>query len=170
VLERTRSRSVIVSCLDDEAVLAAMPACEHAIAVRIAADEIWLVGPASQSDAILAHATRHLDRSGSYGVVTNVTDAWSVLTVSGTDVTRLWERFSENALPVERPGFTQGAIAFVGGKAIVFGDRIVFFTPAPQGHHLEHRILTGCADLLPQLTADRDLAIEPAAGRKAGTR
>lgn len=103
-------------------------------------------------------------------MVTNVTDAWSVLTVSGPDVTRLWERLSENARPVERPGFTQGAIAFISAKAIVFNDRIVFFTPAPQGYHLEHRIRTGCADLRPELTEDRDLAIEPTAWRKADTR
>jgi hypothetical protein len=169
VLEQTRSRSAIVSCVDDETALAAMPPCEHAIAVRIATDEIWLVGPASHADAILAHAERHLDRAGSYGVATNVTDAWSVLTVSGSDVTRVWERLSENALPVERPGFTQGAIAFISGKAIVFGDRIVFITPAPQAHHLEHRISTGCADLSPRVTEDRDLTIEPTAGL-AGTR
>lgn len=170
MLEGTRSRTVIVSCVDDETALAAMPSCEHGIAVRIASDEIWLVGPARHRDAIVAHAERHLDRPGSYGVVTNVTDAWLVLTVSGSDVTRVWERLSENALPVERPGFTQGAIAFISAKALVFSDRIVFFTPAPQGYHLEHRILTGCADLRPEWTEDRDLAIEPAAGPKAGTR
>jgi hypothetical protein len=170
VLEYTRSRSVIVSCADDETALTALPPCDQAIAVRIAGDETWLVGPASHADAILAHAQRHLDRPGSYGVVMNVTDAWSVLTVSGSDVTRVWERLSENPLPVERPGFTQGAVAFVGAKAMVFTDRIVFFTPAPQGHHLEHRIRTGCADLSPQLTDDRDLAIEAAIERKAGTR
>lgn len=147
-----------------------MPACEHAISVKIASDETWLVGPASHGDAILAHAERHLARPGSYGVVTNVTDAWSVLTVSGPDVARVWERLSENALPVERPGFTQGAIAFISAKAIVFDDRIVFFTPAPQGYHLDHRIRTGCADLGPEMTEDRDLGIEPTAGRKAGTR
>jgi hypothetical protein len=161
---------VIVSCVDDETALVAMPPCEHAIAVRIASDEIWLVGPASQADAILAHAQRHLDRPGSYGVATNVTDAWSVITVSGSGVIRVWERLSENALPVERPGFTQGAIAFIGAKAIVFDDRIVFFTPAPQSHHLEQRIVRGCADLSPHLTEDRDLAIEPAVRGKAGTR
>ena len=170
MLEVTRSRSVIVSCLDDETALATMPACPSAIVVRIAADEIWLAGPASERDAILAHTRRHLERPDSYGVTTNVTDGWSVLTVSGSDVTRVWERFSENAPPTERPGFTQGAIAFVGTKAIVFRDRIVFFTPAPQGHHLEHRLLTDCADLSPQLTADRDLSIEPEAGRKADAR
>lgn len=146
-----------------------MPSCEHAVAVKIAADETWLVGPASNRDAILAHAEQHLGRPGSYGVATNVTDAWSVLTVSGPDVTRLWERLSENPLPVERPGFTQGAIAFVSAKALVFSDRIVFFTPAPQGYHLEHRIRTGSADLRPELTEDRDLVIEPTDGRKAGT-
>lgn len=170
MLELTRSRLAIISCLDDETALAAMPACESAMTVRIAPDEIWLLGPASRSDAILVHAQRHLDRPGSYAVITDVTDAWSVLTVSGVDALRVWERFSENPAPVERPGFTQGAVAFVGAKAIVFSDRIVFFTPAPQGHHLEHRILTGCADLSPRLSADRDLSIEPATEWRAGSR
>lgn len=168
MLDLTRSRSAIVSCLDDDAALAALPACASALAVRIARDEMWLVGPASRSDAILDHARRHLDRPGSYAVITDVTDAWSVLTVSGPEVTRVWERFSENPPPVERPGFTQGAIAFVSAKTIVFSDRIVFFTPAPQGHHLQHRILTGCADLSPRLTADRELSIE-AVLRTSGT-
>lgn len=170
MLELTRSRSAIVSCLDDETALGAMPACESAIALRIAPDEIWFVGAASRSDAILAHARRHGDRPGAHALITDVTDGWSVLTVSGADVTRVWERLSENPAPVERPGFSQGAIAFVGAKAIVFSDRIIFFTPAPQSHHLEHRILIGCADLWPQLAADRDLSIEPAAGRKVGSR
>lgn len=69
----------------------------------------------------------------------------------------VWERFSENAAPVQRPGFSQGAIAFVAARAIVFDDRIIFVTPAPQGHHLEHRILHGCLDLQPQMTEPREL-------------
>ena len=170
MLELTRSRAVIVSCLDDETALPAMPACAHAIDVRIAADETWLIGPASQRDAIVAHAERHLGRPRSYGLATDVTDAWSVLTVFGSDVARVWERLSENALPEERPGFSQGAIAFISAKAIVFSDRIVFFTPAPQGYHLQQRIQMGCADLSPHVSAERDLSIEPAAGERLGAR
>jgi hypothetical protein len=40
----------------------------------------------------------------------------------------------------------------VGAKALLFDDRISFFTPAPQGHHLPHRILHGCTDLSPRMT------------------
>ena len=164
MLELTRSRAAIISCLNDEATLRVMPACAGAFKVRIASDEVWLIGPAALASVMTAHAQQHLNQPGSYGAITDVTDAWSVLSVRGSDVMCVWERFSENALPTERPGFSQGAIAFVAAKAIVFNDRIAFFTSAPQGHHLEHRILNGCRDLEPQMTEARELSLEAGAG------
>ncbi len=160
VLELTQSRAAIISCLDDEATLCAMPACGDAFIVRIASDEAWVIGPASRAPVVAAHARRHCDQPGSYGVITDVTDAWSVLSVRGVGVMSVWERLSENAPPLTRPGFSQGAIASVQAKAILFDDRILFVTPAPQGHHLVHRILHGCADLEPQMTEARELALE----------
>ena len=167
MLELTRLRATIISCVDDEAALGAMPVCAAAFKARIAADEVWLIGPARLASVIADHARRHLDQPGSYGVVIDVTDAWSALSVRGSGVVLVWQRFSENALPIERPGFSQGAVAFIGARAIVFDDCIVFFTPAPQGHHLEHRILRGCADLEPRMSEPRELSLEP--GGAAGT-
>jgi hypothetical protein len=170
VLELARSQSVIVSCLDDPDALDAMPPVGGAFTARIAPDELWLIGPASSTEALMAHATQHLERPGGYGIVTNVTDAWSVLTVSGAGMATVWERFSENPMPANRPGFHQGAIAFVAAKAIVCSSLIHFFTPAPQGHHLPQRILHGCADQSPRLTGACEFSLEPGGTVEAGTR
>lgn len=170
MLELTSSRAVIVSCLDEPGALDAMPDAAGAFKARIAPDELWLVGPAGSAAAVMAHALKHLERPGSYGVVTDVTDAWSVLTVTGSDVLTVWSRFSENALPAARPAFVQGAVAFVAAKAIVFDSLIHFFTPAPQGHHLPHRILHGCADLSPRETDAREFVLRPRPTPTAGAR
>jgi len=159
VLDVTPARAVIVSCLDESAVLDGMPDFAGAFTARVAPDELWLIGPASAATALTAHATDHLNRAGSFGLVVDVTDGWSVLSVRGDCAALVWQRFSENLLPAARPSFVQGAVAAVATRAIVCDSTIHFMMPAPLGHHLPHRILRGCADLSPRMNDFAEFAL-----------
>ncbi len=159
MLELTASRAAIVSCLDERHVLDGMPDFEGAFKARTAADELWLIGPASSAAALLAHAGRYLASASSHGLAVDLSDGWSVLTVRGSEVPLVWERFSENPVPEGRPVLVQGAVATVATRAIVFDTHIHFINPAPLGYHLPNRILNGCADLAPRLTPPAEFAL-----------
>ena len=159
MLELTASRAAIVSCLDEGHVLDGMPDFEGAFKARTAADELWLIGPASSAAALLAHAARYLASAASHGLAVDLSDGWSVLTVRGSEVRLVWERFSENPIPEGRPVLVQGAVATVATKAIVFDTHIHFLNPAPLGYHLPSRILNGCADLAPHTTPPAGFAL-----------
>lgn len=159
MLELIPSRAAIVSCLDERHVLDGMPDFKGAFKARTAPDELWFVGPASAAADLLAHADRHLQAAASHGLAVDLSDGWSVLTVRGPEVSLVWERFSENAIPEGRPVLVQGAVAMVATKAIVFDAHIHFLNPAPLGYHLPRRILNGCADLAPRLTPPAEFAL-----------
>jgi hypothetical protein len=159
VLELTSSRAAIISCLDEPHVLDGMPDFKGAFKARTAPDELWLIGPASAAADLLAHGARHLESAASHGLAVDVSDGWSVLTVRGSEVSLVWERFSENPIPEGRPVLVQGAVAMVATKAIVFDTRIHFVNPAPLGYHLPRRILNGCGDLAPRLTDPAEFAL-----------
>lgn len=169
MLEIMQSRSAIVSCLDEGGVLDGLPDFAGAFKARTAADELWLIGPASSAAALLAHATQHLVRAGSWGLAVDVSDGWSVLTVRGAGTAQVWERFSENPIPDGRPAFVQGAVAAVPTKAIVFDSCIHFLLPAPLGYHLPRRILHGCADLAPRTADPADFVLCPTATLTSGS-
>jgi hypothetical protein len=122
---------------------------------------MWLIGPASSAAVLMAHAEDHLRRAGTSGLAVDLSDGWSALTVHGDVTDRVWERFSENAVPADRPAFVQGAVAGVAAKAIVVDSLIHFLVPAPQRHHLPHRILHGCADLSPRMLDAADFVLHP---------
>jgi hypothetical protein len=159
VLEITPARVIILSCLDESAVLDGMPDFAGAFMARVAPDELWLIGAASVATALTTHATDHLSRAGSFGLVVDVTDGWAVWSVRGDGAALVWQRFSENPVPAARPSFVQGAVAAVASKAIVFDSAIHFMMPAPLGHHLPHRILHGCADLSPRMNVPAEFAL-----------
>ncbi len=159
MLELTPSRAAIVSCLDEGHVLDGMPDFKGAFKARTAPDELWIIGPASAAADLLAHAGRHLGGASSHGLAVDLSDGWSVLTVRGSEVALVWERFSENPIPEGRPVLVQGAVASVATKAIVFDTHIHFVNPAPLGYHLPRRILNGCADLAPRLTPPTEFAL-----------
>jgi hypothetical protein len=159
VVEVTESRASIIACLDTEEVLDGLPDHGGAFRARVACEELLLIGAATAAAELLAYATAYLERAGSSGLAVDVTDAWSVCTVSGADAAEVWARLSENRLPDERPAFVQGAVASVPAKTIAGDDEIHVITPSNLGHHVPHRIFGVCRDLAPQAGAPRQFTV-----------
>jgi hypothetical protein len=159
VVEITESRAAIILCLDTAEVLDRIPSHGGAFRARVAREELLLIGAATEAAELLAYATAYLDRAGSSGLAVDVTDAWSVCTVSGADAAEVWARLSENRLPDERPAFVQGAVASVPAKAIAGDGEIHVFTPSNLGHHVPHRIFGACRDLAPQAGTPRQFVV-----------
>lgn len=159
MLDVTPSRTAIIACMDEPGVLDRMPDRPGAFAARIAPDELWLIGPAASASTLLAHAMNDFEGFGGAGLAVDVSDGWSVLTVTGAAVMDVWARFSENPIPAGRPCFVQGAVAGVMTRAIVLERRIHFVSPAPLGYHLPRRIAHGCADLAPRVTAPAEFVL-----------
>lgn len=167
MLEITRARTTIVSCMDHPAILDDLPVLAGSFRARTAPDELWLIAPASAAAAVLTHAESCLSRSS--GLALDVSDGWTVITVRG-DAHKVWERFSENPVPSERPVFVQGAVASAPAKAIVLDELIHFIVPSTQGYHLPHRVLTGCYDLGPRVTGTTEFVVPSTARNVEGVR
>jgi len=167
VVEVTESQAAIIACLDTAAVLDGMPAKLGAFRARVAPEELLLIGPAGAAADLLAHATAFLERAGSAGLAIDVSDAWSVCTVSGADAGEVWARLSENRLPDARPAFLQGAIASVPAKTIAGDGEIQMLTPSNLGHHVPHQVFAQCRDLAPQAGMPRPFALRRAAAAAA---
>jgi hypothetical protein len=163
VVEITESHAAIIACLDTAEVLDRIPDHGGAFHARVACEELLLIGAATEAAELLAYATACLARAGSFGLAVDVSDAWSVCTVTGADAAEVWARLSENRLPDERPAFVQGAVASVPAKAIAGDGEIHVITPSNLGHHVPHRIFGVCRDLAPQAGAPRQFAVRCAA-------
>ncbi|GEM_PF-932534 len=168
MVEITESRAAIIACLDTAEVLDRLPDHGGAFRARVACEELLLIGPATAAADLLAYATAYLERAGSSGLAVDVTDAWSVCTVSGADAAEVWARLSENRMPDERPAFVQGAVASIPAKTIAGDREIHVITPSNLGHHVPHRIFSACRDLAPQAGAPRQFAVRRVAPAGAG--
>jgi hypothetical protein len=162
VLEIRPSRAVIILCMGDARAWDVAPRA-GATVCRVAQDERWIVGPAGAADELWAWAAAQAQTIGPSAYAVDVTDGWTVWTITGSGTDEAWARLSENRVPPGRPAFVQGAVATIPAKAIVQDGCIHFFTPSPLGHHLPRRILEACADLAPQMTSAADLNIDAAA-------
>ena len=168
MLEIRPARAVIILCLGDARAWSAVRPRQGAVC-QIAPDERWVVGPARASAELLGWARDRAQSIGPAAFAIDVTDAWTVWSVSGVGIDELWARLSENPVPPGRPAFVQGAVASVPAKAIVQDGCIHFFVPSPLGHHLPQRMLEAGADLGPQVAALGDLAIDAAAVAPLGS-
>lgn len=168
MLEIRPARAVIVLCLGDARAWSAVRPRLGAVC-QIAPDERWVVGPARFAGELVAWARERAQAIGAPAFAIDVTDAWTVWSVSGIGIDELWARLSENPVPPGRPAFVQGAVASMPAKAIVQDGCVHFFVPSPLGHHLPQRIQEAGVDLGPQVAAPADLAIDAAAVAPLGT-
>ena len=67
-------------------------------------------------------------------------------TISGEGAREAFARLSELELPAS--GFAQGAVARVGVRVLVDGDRVALVVPAMLASHLRERIEDECSELL----------------------
>lgn len=156
MLNVTPAAAAVIVCQADAGALAGLAADAGCFAGRVAPDEIWLVGPRERRGELAESAARRL---GGGGLVVDHSDAWSAWTLAGDQAAEVVRRLMFAAVPDHRPGWVQGAITGVPGKAYFETNRIHLFVPAPVGHHLIGRILSVAADLDPTLTEPAPLAV-----------
>jgi sarcosine oxidase gamma subunit len=127
------------------AVLASPEACERVSALpgacAISPGEVAIVG-----DASITALRRAVERIDPDAVVRDVSDGWVMHTISGEGAREAFARLSELELPAS--GFAQGAVARVGVRVLVDGDRVALVVPAMLASHLRERIEDECSELL----------------------
>ena len=127
------------------AVLASAEACERVNtlpgACPVSPFEVAIVGDASVT--ALRQAVERVDPDA---VVRDVSDGWVLHTLSGPDARDAFARVSELELPAS--GFVQGAVARIGVRVLVIGERIDLLVPSMLAAHLRERIEDECGELL----------------------
>jgi len=143
----------VVLCLATQAALEALPSLPDTFVGRVATDEWVLVAPPKLEEKILETVRRHLRSSDADALALSHTDAWTMWCLTGERADDAFARLSTVALPSERPGFVQGAIASVGAKVVALPDRICMMVSSNLGHHVHDRVAELCHDLQPELKA-----------------
>lgn len=127
------------------AVLASAAGCERVSplwgACAVSPVEVAIVGDASIT--ALRRAVEHVDPDA---VVRDVSDGWLMHTLEGPGARDAFARLSELELPAS--GFVQGAVARIGVRVLVQGDRVDLLVPSMLAAHLRERIEDECRDLL----------------------
>ncbi|MFN0180737.1 MAG: hypothetical protein ACKVZ0_18195 [Gemmatimonadales bacterium] len=157
MLEVTPAEAAIVVCAAARSVLDAAPVIHRGLRVRVAPDELWLVGPRAERGALLA-AAESLVRDR--GLSVDQTDGWWAITATGDERDEVFRRLMVAPIPVARPSLVQGAITGVPGKLICEADRTHVFVPAGVGHHLMDRLAKVTGDLTVRIGPPAGLALE----------
>jgi sarcosine oxidase gamma subunit len=137
-LERT-ARSIAACCAEASA-LEGLAVTPDARMLRVAPDEVMLVGDPGRGDVLVEAARRAL---GPTAIVEDVTDGWTSWTMEGDGLERAFSFLSPLELPAE--GFVQGDVARVPVKAIASPGRLELLVPSMWSEHLRDRILRRCA-------------------------
>ena len=101
---------------------------DGALALRIAADEIFVNAPVSADQIDDPHAIV-VSEGGFAGVWLPAAAALAFL-----------ERSCEWALPFDRPAFVQGAVAGIPAKLWLEKEQILLLVPAPYAAEMENRM------------------------------
>lgn len=126
-------------------VLASADACERVSAIPgacpVSPTEVAIVG-----DASLTALRQAVERVDPDAVVRDVSDGWIVHMLEGPGARDAFGRLSELELP--QTGFVQGAVARVGVRVLVEGDRVDLLVPSMLAEHVRVRIEDECRELL----------------------
>lgn len=140
-----QTHASVVVCAAEPVALDRLASLESASVLRSAPDEMLLVGPPQEIDAIVAAATRLVTDADPDAVVLDATDGWTVWTLSGPGRGDAFTRLSALELPAD--GWVQGRVAGVPAKVIVASDAIHILFPAMWSEHVRAFVWTTCSDL-----------------------
>ena len=126
-------------------VLASAEACQRVSALP-GACPVSPVEVAIMGDASITALRQAVERVDSDAVVRDVSDGWVLYRLEGPGSRDAFARLSELALPAF--GFVQGAVARIGVRVMVDGDRIDLLVPSMLAAHLRERIEDECRELL----------------------
>jgi sarcosine oxidase gamma subunit len=135
----------VVVCVADAAACDAVAVADASAAVRVAPDEVMLVGAPGDADEIARDAASRAAAIDPDALVLDVSDGWAALTLEGDDVHAAFSRLSPLRLP-ER-GFVQGDVARVPAKVVIEPERLLLLVPSMWGEHLRSRIVERCSAL-----------------------
>jgi sarcosine oxidase gamma subunit len=125
-------------------VLGSADACERVSALPgacpVSPVEVAIVGDASIT--ALRQAVRLVDPDA---IVRDVSDGWVLHTIEGPGARDAFARLSELELPAS--GFVQGAVARIGVRVLIEGDRVDLLVPSMLATHLRERIQDECREL-----------------------
>jgi sarcosine oxidase gamma subunit len=153
VLELIPTRASVVSCLASPEALAELSPPDGAYVCWVASDEAMLVGPPGDGTRLVGGARRAVAGPDADAVVLDVSDGWTLWTLTGAGAREAFLRLSDVELDAE--GYVQGDVARVPVRVIALGERLHLLVPATWEEHLRDRIHAQAADL--------DLRTSPAA-------
>ena len=126
-------------------VLASAEACERVSALPgacpVSPVEVSIMG-----DASITALRQAVERVDADAVVRDVSDGWVLHTLEGPGARHAFSRLSELELPTS--GFVQGAVARIGVRVLVVGDRVDVLVPSMFSAYLRERIEDECRELL----------------------
>jgi sarcosine oxidase gamma subunit len=126
-------------------VLASAEACERVSALP-GACPVSPVEVAIMGDASITALRQAVERVDPDALVRDVSDGWVLHTLEGPGARYAFGRLSELELPTS--GFVQGAVARIGVRVLVEGDRVDLLVPSMFAAHLRERIEDECQELL----------------------
>lgn len=145
-LEVVRALAAVVRCFAEPALLDALDAPPEATALRVAADELLLVGELDAAAGLVTAAEQALVQDAD-ALVVDASDAWESVALVGASAEEAFRRISSVPLPTARPAVAQGAVGGFGAKVLAQPDRIIVLVSSTAADCLYERALESTADL-----------------------
>lgn len=138
MLELARTRTDVVMCLAQAETLDALERPRGALPIRVAPDELLLIGHPGSARA-LERAAGAVCETDDDALVTDVSDGWAVWSIAGPGWRDAFARLSMLELP--RAGVVQGDVARLPVKVVADGERLHLLLPSSWAEYLRERIL-----------------------------
>ena len=150
MLELSLLEATVVACYAAATVLDPWSPALDAFVLRVARDELWLVGPRSARCSLIQCVEQSIRPFAPDSLVVDQTDGWTVWSIAGPRASEALARLT--IIPFQQGGpVFQGAVAGIPAKVIARASGYQVFVPAPVGHHLRERVLEACDDLAPAM-------------------
>ena len=140
MLRVRRASAAIIACYASPATLDTMPSPSDTHSCRVAPEELWLVAPAFDGDAVLSSAAAHLTAHEATAIAIDQSDGWVVRSLFGDEALKVLAQLSVFRFPDMRPEFVQGTVAGAPAKVLLLFGAIHVFVPHPLRHHVDARL------------------------------
>jgi hypothetical protein len=137
VLELAPIRLAVIGCYGSPAALEGLALAP--LQIRVAADELLVLGPPAEAATLSSLATERLGRLDPGALVFDVSDAHAAWTLRGPGWTELYARLCAIELP-ELPAVQQGLFAHVPAKLLLQEDELTVVVSSALGHHVRARL------------------------------
>ena len=148
-LELSRTPVSLAACHGTREALDALEATtsipERLDALRIAPDELLVVGEPGAAEDLVAALGARLSALDPGGLCVDATDGWTVWTLTGEAWPEAFAMLS--TVRLQDAGFAQGQVADVPAKVSARSGRVHLLVPSSVEEHVRRRILTACAGL-----------------------